>query len=309
MRSRDQSPVATRQPRARRRWLAAVGIAAAGMLVIGTQTASAGPPKVPAPPCPDTCLVTPPPGEFLRDFTNDGAFVLGRNTVTKAKVALDIPLTLFHTYSYIDVLLNSTDIFSVDAFVTPRPGQSKPLGAFDPVHMSTLAFGSLPVTATLYLAQVQLKSGYLQPLKIADVTEVVNGVSTTHPTTVTGALTLRVADAKVDGTPLDLGPDCGTAKPIAINLTGNMPEYSGPVDGGILRGNANIGAFAGCGVGGDDLDPLLTGLFSGPTNPLIMAQGTLGTWKDPNICVLDPVKSPRGCLPPDPLPEPSQPAK
>ena len=298
----DSETAARHRPR--RGWLAGAAAAAAGLLVLGTQTASAGPPRVPPPPCADTCVITPTPtGEFLRAFTNDGAFALGQNTVAKAKLTFDIPTTLLHTFSYIDVLQDSTDIFSVDAYVTPSPGQTQPLGSFAPIRVSTLAFGSIPVTATVHLSQSVLKTGYLQPLKIVDSTSIVNSVSVTAPTKVSGELTLQLSDAEVDGTPLNLGPDCGTARPVTINLTGTAPEYSGPVVGGILRGSAEIGAFARCGTDGDDLNPLLTALFSGPTNPLIMAQGTLGTWKDPNICVRQPILNPLGCLPPSPLPK------
>ncbi|WP_199430376.1 DUF6801 domain-containing protein [Qaidamihabitans albus] len=90
---------------------------------------------------------------------------------------------------------------------------------------------------------------------------------------------MQLSEATVNGVALDVGPDCRTAEPVDVELTGgaanNTPqtpdEYT-VADGGVLTGIAEIPGFSGCGVS-EDLDPLLTGTISGPGNYVKMTQG------------------------------------
>ncbi|MFJ9036050.1 DUF6801 domain-containing protein [Streptomyces sp. NPDC102406] len=86
---------------------------------------------------------------------------------------------------------------------------------------------------------------------------------------------LRIHDVKVNGTPLDVGPDCRTAKRFRVTLRANVGDgggYSNVLFGGILSGKVDIPAFSGCGTGGEDLDPLFTAAISGPDNLITMNQ-------------------------------------
>ncbi|MFI7320786.1 DUF6801 domain-containing protein [Streptomyces venezuelae] len=80
---------------------------------------------------------------------------------------------------------------------------------------------------------------------------------------------LRLYDVRVNGVPLDVGPRCRTSRPVDTVLTGNYPVS----EGGLLRGELDIPALAGCGTGGEDLDVLLSGAVSGPGNALKIRQG------------------------------------
>ncbi|WP_153531888.1 fibronectin type III domain-containing protein [Actinomadura macrotermitis] len=87
-------------------------------------------------------------------------------------------------------------------------------------------------------------------------------------------MTIRLFDASVNGTKLDVGRKCRTVEPATITLTGGSPEYKGVQLGGPLYGVYEIPKFTGCGVG-EDLDSLLSGAISGPGNYLKIIQGPL----------------------------------
>jgi hypothetical protein len=80
-------------------------------------------------------------------------------------------------------------------------------------------------------------------------------------------VTIRMSHVMVNGTPLDVGPNCRIATPITLKLfgsTGSAVPYL--VDrGGRLEGKVDIPPFVGCGVG-DNLDALFTAAVSGKGN-------------------------------------------
>lgn len=78
-------------------------------------------------------------------------------------------------------------------------------------------------------------------------------------------MSLRIYDVRVNGVPLDVGPNCRTSSPLDVQMKGTKPEYT-VNDGGILRGTFKIPPFTGCGVG-EDLDSLFTASISGPDTP------------------------------------------
>ncbi|WAL99654.1 DUF6801 domain-containing protein [Streptomyces sp. Je 1-369] len=80
---------------------------------------------------------------------------------------------------------------------------------------------------------------------------------------------LRLYDVRVNGVPLDVGPRCRTSRPVDTVLTGNYPVS----EGGLLQGELDIPALAGCGARGEDFDVLLSGAVSGPGNALRIRQG------------------------------------
>ncbi|MFD0431261.1 hypothetical protein ACFQ60_40165 [Streptomyces zhihengii] len=86
---------------------------------------------------------------------------------------------------------------------------------------------------------------------------------------------LRVHDVTINGTPLDVGDNCRTARPFPVRLNGDFPDYTNVIIGGPLRGTVTIPEFTGCGTGGEDLDQLFTASLSGPDNLIAMNQGRL----------------------------------
>jgi hypothetical protein len=140
-----------------------------------------------------------------------------------------------------------------------------------PITATFLAFRFVPVTATLQLTE-------LTPIKIVSV----SGVTappfpiTVHATT---TLSVHVSDVKVNGVPLPVGAQCGTAKPVTLTLIGRgdntIPPKGYTVStGGPLSGTLAIPRFVKCGVS-ENLDPLLTGSISGPGNFAKITQGKL----------------------------------
>ncbi|WEH38607.1 hypothetical protein OG233_03250 [Streptomyces sp. NBC_01218] len=103
---------------------------------------------------------------------------------------------------------------------------------------------------------------------------------------------MRLYDVKVNGVPLDVGPDCRTAHPYKVVLRGDFENgnpYLNVLDGGPLNGTLDIPAFSGCGTGGEDLDALFTASISGPGNTIAMNQA--------NMCVPDADLEVRNCPP------------
>ncbi|NML53817.1 hypothetical protein HHL19_31565 [Streptomyces sp. R302] len=154
-----------------------------------------------------------------------------------------------------------------------------------PFRATFLTFGFTPTTATLVLEQKG-------PMTVdSDVLLVFpDNISETY---VRAPLVLRVLDVQVNGTPLDVGPDCRTEKPLTspepdpatypgdhLVLLGkgqliNGTDAEGYVltGGGPLTGTVTIPPFKDCGAGGEDLDRLLTAAISGPDNYVKQIQG------------------------------------
>ncbi|MEV3853273.1 DUF6801 domain-containing protein [Streptomyces sp. NPDC050095] len=90
---------------------------------------------------------------------------------------------------------------------------------------------------------------------------------------------LRIHDVKVNGTPLDVGPDCRTSQPYRATLRGDFSKGGGYKDvlhGGILSGLVDIPAFSGCvGASGENVNALFTASISGPGNLVTMNQATV----------------------------------
>ncbi|MFF5920126.1 DUF6801 domain-containing protein [Streptomyces flavochromogenes] len=154
-----------------------------------------------------------------------------------------------------------------------------------PFSSTFLTFGFAPTTATLVLEQAG-------PLIVeSDVLLVFpDNIAETY---IRVPLVLRVLDVEVNGTRLDVGPDCRTVTPLAspepqpakypgdhLVLLGkgqllNGTDATGYVltSGGPLTGEVTVPAFKGCGAGGENLDRLLTASISGPGNHIRQIQG------------------------------------
>lgn len=129
-----------------------------------------------------------------------------------------------------------------------------------PTKATFLSYGFMPTTATMTLEQVG-------PPAAIHTHTVTNTPTYPEETTVTAQLVMRLSDVKVNGVPLDVGPDCRTERPFEQVLRGYGQSYP-PAGylvafGGSLTGYAHIPPFEGCGVG-EDLDPIFTSAISSP---------------------------------------------
>jgi hypothetical protein len=146
-----------------------------------------------------------------------------------------------------------------------------------PVRSTFLAFGFVPVTASLTVTE-------LRPISIRSVSGV---TAPPYPITVraTTTVAIGISDVDVNGVPLAIGPHCRPVSTARLTLIGQgdntIPArgYTVPT-GGPLTGRLTIPAFTDCGVT-ENLDPLLTGSISGPGNFVLMTQGKLCAPSEP----------------------------
>jgi hypothetical protein len=309
------------------RWLAraatvAVLLAAAGTLTSAApasnhRTGRAAPhPLTAAPaalPVPPACSAFQVPGQvqqlgcaYVVGYSNvnklNGAALLGSPDPAVASVVITanrsfcvpstIPLALCvprggvrHTVTDYKFMLEPNGI---------TPGLSE--GEFPPSATTFLTFGFVPVSATMHL-------GLLGPIIGSAETTQAKNQHTLVSTTLSGRISIRLSDVKVNGVPLAVGAQCHTTAPEADNLTlaGSGDNTTIPptgytvARGGPLIGATTITAFTGCrGANGEDLNPLFTGPLSGPDNYVKMTQG--------NLCSPETVGA-NGCPPELPAPQ------
>lgn len=172
-----------------------------------------------------------------------------------------------------------------------------------------VAFGSIPVQATVHLSLPLGDDGLPQGIVAAgatdeyDLTKGPGADPTASPgqrvydvigdSTVTGALQVRVSDLTVDGVPVEVGNACRTATPAPLSGSGlgfiSKPTDTGipagrynPRAGGTITGTLDVPRFTGCGTGGDDLDAVVSAMASGKGFPVTIEQGELGAcWATP----------------------------
>ncbi|MFF8289790.1 DUF6801 domain-containing protein [Streptomyces sp. NPDC016309] len=152
-----------------------------------------------------------------------------------------------------------------------------------PVRSTFLTFGFMPTTAT---AELTLAG----PMDIATGSYFSPDGQFSEVTKATAELWVRLSDVKVNGTPLDVGPACRTARPMRLTLAGRgwydaegRPHGYTVVTGGPLTGSATIPEFSGCGAT-EDLDPLFTASLSGSGNHTRLTQGVLCSPGQPEFC-------------------------
>ncbi|GAA2106446.1 hypothetical protein GCM10009780_59160 [Actinomadura alba] len=238
---------------------------------------------------------------FLAGFSNvnklNGAALIGREN---GQTTGHAQLKLLHTFvvkfspctppgisSETHILSSGSLAYGVNDPLSPGKPQLPPAKA------TFLTFGIMPTTATMELTQAP---GTVIDI---DVSESVPDVGDRKVVTIlTSKLSIRIRDVRVNGVPLDVGPNCESVTPMAVTLFGNPPEYDLNT-GGPLTGTATIPPFSGCGVG-EDLDPLFTASVSGPGNFMKLIQGKL--------CVLDENGNPADGVGqcPAPRPEPQR---
>jgi hypothetical protein len=226
-------------------------------------------------------------GGTIQPITNgadEGVFANGVATVRKARTRVRVPFTVLRAYANDqsrqahDILYSVTPTWAVS-----HPGLNPRFGIFPVTHSAVLGFGAIPITADLHLSQL-VRRGRIAPLR-AFTKNRTQFPFISYPTHVRGFVELRISNVRVDRVPLNVGPNCRSAVPMKLDLVGKSPAYN-LFTGGPLHDTVTIPRFAGCGTGGDDLDPLLTGMISGPGNGLELHQGNLAPWNihQPNDC-------------------------
>jgi hypothetical protein len=123
---------------------------------------------------------------------------------------------------------------------------------------SFYSFGFVPTTGTMQLTQLAAANVHIWfqgKLGLA---------------TATLQVSIQLLEAHVNGTEIKLGPNCRSETPVDVVLSAVPGTYS-ITDGGVLDGTITIPPFSGCGED-EDLDPLITGLVSGPNNYVKMTQ-------------------------------------
>lgn len=159
-----------------------------------------------------------------------------------------------------------------------------------PVSATFLAFGFVPVRATIHLTE-------LGTITIVSVSGI---AAPPFPITVTARskVLLRVSNVRVNGVRLDVGPGCRPAAPLRLVLVAHGVNTSPPrgytvPTGGPLSGKVTIPPFIDCGVT-QNLDPLLTGTISGRGNFVKLTQGKLcGPSQPQNFVCPPPVPKPK----------------
>ncbi|MFJ3097841.1 DUF6801 domain-containing protein [Streptomyces hydrogenans] len=224
-------------------------------------------PRPDAPPC---VTEKPTPASL-------SAYIVGYSNVRKLNGANLIPLSCIQVEQGLIEFVERPDAFHV---ITPAEGGLSYQGRRQtpPFKATFLTFGFVPTTATVVLEQV----GPLTMRGDMALTFPVN-TALAH---VRVPVVLRVLDAEVNGTPLEVGPSCRTESPLK-SVEPEPEKYPGDhlvlvgrgeyeygqdskgylvLDGGPLTGEAFIPAFTGCGADGENIDRLLTAAISGPGN-------------------------------------------
>ncbi|GAA3007089.1 hypothetical protein [Actinokineospora diospyrosa] len=159
-----------------------------------------------------------------------------------------------------DVVIGPGSFKSVIGFL-PGPDGRLPLTgdlSLPPAQAYLVVFRFMPVTSTLTLAPVGQATGSAvltidgTPNANADIDVVLR-------------VDLKLSEVLQDGVALHVGGSCRTATPIDIRLKGKVLVVPGSVS--TLTSTITIPPFTGCGTT-EDLDPLITGLVSGPGNQL-----------------------------------------
>jgi hypothetical protein len=222
--------------------------------------------------------------------SNAATLVDGTTTVKKAKTTITLPRVLLHAYANNKFKIKHKILYTTSpSWAVTHRGRHPRFGTFPVAHSAVLGFGAIPITASLHLTQV-VHHGLIVPIVVRTKGQTVAPFKR-FPAHVTGLVDVRISRVMVDEVPLHVGPNCHSATPMRLRLTGGK-KYD-LFQGGLLKGVVTIPPFVGCGTHGDNLDPLLNGTISGPGNRLRQIQGNLGGWDPsrPNDC--------KGCHPPN----------
>jgi hypothetical protein len=234
-------------------------------------------PKPPKPPRGSTVTYPPPQDHAC-------AYITGYSDVRKLNGAALVGPGLINVSVGVRLVLNiAANYYQEDSAgqldytvcrLSHRHRTCQVIHGFPPATATFLDFGFMPVTATLQLTEIGTLNIY--------------GVGTgfaLSTNTSWAQMNLRIYDVKVNGKPLNVGPDCETSKPLLIGLTGlgSGPHPYSLSGGGPLTGYVTVPAFSHCGVS-ENLDDLITGTVSGTDNYSEFTQGPLCDLIQGQVC-------------------------
>jgi hypothetical protein len=182
--------------------------------------------------------------------------VTGTSTVTKIGTDITIGPGMSPTVSVVFAGVGLASPLTAD---TALPKSRSPF----------YAFGFMPTTGTAEFLPPGNPDGKITSLTGSLKTGV---LETMHTEAI-----IRLSGVKVNGVPLDVGPDCRTESPVSITMASAPGGTWTATGGGPVGTNPNspnpdlrgftIPPFTGCGVD-EPLNPLVTGLVSGPDNQI-----------------------------------------
>jgi hypothetical protein len=306
------------------RLIAVAALATTGLITLPSSSVADenGPvPGLPTIPCPpvgsdfpegtaNSCLAQANPDDYATNGTWLNFPQVGMVGSLPAKQWVRIPLSMmsasviFNYYNHpsdqVPGEKTTTEYwYDIKTFFVSPKGSKNPYGDSALVPVRTVAFGSIPVEATLQVSQQRDGSGDPVPLAFQphDYT-IYRGTPTVDVTKVVekaelqGKVIVKVKALTVDGVDVRLGSACQTADYATIRISSprvtsdQEPNYQGSfgrfediefdptkqqygVQGGTLTGEIDIPRFSGCSTTtGDDISPLLTSAMSADGNPL-----------------------------------------
>lgn len=187
---------------------------------------------------------------------------------------------------------------------------------FPSQRLRLLAFGAIPVEATLHLSLPVDDTGLPYGIQTdADNFQYSASVQDVTDTVGSGELELRLSDLVVDGVPTAVGSQCRLEQPGRLALRGTgfrgrvteaPPGSYNPNFGGLLQGTLSVGRFDGCGEGGEDLSPLVNAMAGESEVPVRIVQAEVKPTCFTNLLALAITES--SCLYPSdqPIPEGEQ---
>ncbi|MGW5055365.1 DUF6801 domain-containing protein [Actinokineospora sp. NPDC004072] len=203
-----------------------------------------------------------------------GGDVLGSATVTAAaervpvtpladpaapaglKVTFDVAAVNTIAKVGVDIEISGDLVTYLDPFAPPPSPVTGTL-ALDPVVDAYLVvFRFMPVRN-----DIDFKPGPVTGTAAIDIT----GQPWVAKIDTVSDVALRLHRVRQDGVDLRVGDNCWTAGPMKVPLKGDIVLVPGRTS--TFTTKADLPAFTGCGTR-EDLDPLITGLVSGPGNPM-----------------------------------------
>ena len=235
-------------------------------------------------------LPKPPPGSVASHQSQPGcAYAAGFTNARKLNEAALVGPGLTDLKLGLTTYTKFTNKFSY--FQQNVAGQFQYHGraVLPPARATLLAFGFVPVSATIQISEIG--SLNLALISCAPTKNCPNP----PPKNVAlffGRVSLRISNVDVNGVPLTVGSHCQTATPFNLVLTGIPPAYNVSLIKGVLTGTVTIPPFKGCSDGAEKLDPIFDATVSGPGNFVKVTQALVCT-----------PQTHSGCPPAKPIPK------
>lgn len=225
----------------------------------------------------------------------------GISETKRAKQWARVPMQVTTAFSNTDTrhYADRVEVLNTNwVYLMAEPGARHNYGLTAPFRVHTAAFGTIPVVATLRLAQERTPDGLPVPMVVQardetypDAARPPGWPASTkyYDTEISAELYVEVERLKVDGVDLRLQAGCRTATPAELALHGEGFFRDDPdveahgvfatgkftvVMGGPLTGTVDVPAFRQCKTStSEDVSQLLTAAISGPDNAVSLHLG------------------------------------